>query len=255
MKLIIDGKLKEQNKTVIDTGFFYGFGLFETIYVREGRAVLLQPHLNRLNSGLSALAITKAVQVQEVEQAIAMLRCYNGSLKVNVSEEHVVFSVREVAYPQEMYGQGVSLTLSDVRRNATSPLVFMKTMNYMENILEVRRAKKAGFHDALFMNHNRQICETGMANIFFIRNGRLMTPEVKSGLLPGIIRGWLIDAALVEERTIDYSELEEMDSVFITNSLMGLMRVSGIDGHSYEDHPLIHELTRAYVAMLQREDL
>ena len=252
MKYLINGKVKEDKKTDIDTGYFYGYGVFETILVREGTAILLAEHLERLNQGLLTLSIRKAVTISDVEGAIAMLRCYNGALKVNVSEANVVFSLRAANYTAEQYQQGAKLALSDVYRNPSSPSVYLKSMNYMDNILELQKAKEAGWQDVLFTNYRQEICETAVANIFFIKDGKVITSVITSGLLEGVVRRWLLANESIEVRTILVDELSTMESAFITNSLLGLMYVSTIGEITYEEHPLIRELTKRYVAMLKK---
>lgn len=252
MKMLINGKVKEGKKTDIDTGYFYGYGVFETILVREGTAILLQSHLERLNKGLVALSIRKTVTKSEVEAAIAMLRCYNGALKVNVSEGNVVFSLRAANYTADQYKSGAKLCVSEVFRNPSSPLVYLKSMNYMDNILALHKAKEAGWQDVLFMNYRNELCETAVANIFFIKNGKVITAPKSSGLLDGVVRRWLLDHTSIEVRPIAMEELKTMDSVFITNSLLGIMYVSQIGDLTYKAHPIIRQLTQQYVSMIKQ---
>lgn len=251
MKLLINGKIKEQKKSAIDTGYFYGYGVFETILVREGVPVLAQAHLERLNSGLEKIRIKKTVTEEDLTYAISMLRCYNSALKVNVSEANTVFSVRSLAYTAEHYQVGAKLMISDVFRNPSSPSVYLKSMNYMDNILEMQKAKATGWQDVLFINYKQEVCETAVANIFFVKDQQLITPGIGSGLLNGVVRHWLMGQTEVEERTVMLSELDQMQGAFITNSLLGIMKVSAIGDFNYEDHPIIHELTKKYVGMLK----
>jgi len=251
MKLLINGQVKEGKKTDIDTGYFYGYGVFETILVREGTAILLAEHLERLNQGLATLGIRKTVTEKDVASAIAMLRCYNGALKVNVSEANVVFSLRAANYTAEHYQLGARLRQSNVFRNPSSPSVYLKSMNYMDNILEIQKAKEAGWQDVLFTNYRGEVCETAVANIFFIKEDQIITPTTSSGLLEGVVRQWLLKNSSVEVRTIHKDELSTMDSAFMTNSLLGIMYVSAIGDIPYEAHPMIRELTKRYVTMLK----
>lgn len=252
MELLINGKIKDSKKTDIDTGYFYGYGVFETILVREGTAILMAPHLERLNQGLSTLSIRKTVTSKDVVRAIAMLRCYNGALKVNVSEAHTVFSIRPANYTADQYKNGARLALSEVYRNPSSPTVYLKSMNYMDNILALHKAKDAGWQDVLFTNYRHEICETAVANIFFIKEGKLVTSPRSAGILEGVVRRWLLDNADVDVRPVQVEELATMDAAFITNSLLGIMYVSAIGEQTYKPHPIIRELTQKYVTMLKK---
>lgn len=251
MQLLINGKIASVKKAVVDTGYFYGYGLFETILVREGIGIFIDAHLQRLNKGLQAIGLHKEVDLEQVRQGILLLKCFNGALKINVSEQQTIFSVRAIGYTAEHYKQGVNLKVSNVYRNPSSPLVYLKSMNYMDNILEMRKAKEEGWQDVLFTNYKDEICETAVANIFFIKEGRIITPKVSSGLLNGIVRQWLLETTDVTERVVTSDELVSMDGAFITNSLIGLMKVTAIGDKTFESQDIFHKLTLAYVKQLK----
>jgi len=254
MQLLINGKVKSIKKTVVDTGYFYGYGLFETILVRAGVGIFIEAHLQRLNKGLHDIGINKKITVEEVQQSMLLLKCYNGALKINVSEKQTIFSVRTIGYTAEHYEHGAKLKLSSVYRNPSSPLVYLKTMNYMDNILEMRKAKEEGWQDVLFTNYKGEICETAVGNIFFIKEGHVITPKLSSGLLNGIIRQWLMGTTEVIERVVLVDEIETMEGAFMTNSLLGIMKVSAIGNKTFESHDLMQQLTIAYVEQLQSFD-
>ncbi len=70
-----------------------------------------------------------------------------------------------------------------------------------------------------------QLTEGAVSNLFFIKNGRLYTPPVESGLLPGIIRSYLCQCYDVIEKPLYPEDIRTFDECFLTNSLMGLMPV------------------------------
>lgn len=76
--------------------------------------------------------------------------------------------------------------VSGLVKNAGSPVIAHKTGNYLENYMEGQRALKNGFDDVIFLNTKSEITETSKSNIFFVRDGKLYTPHVSSGLLPGL---------------------------------------------------------------------
>lgn len=70
-------------------------------------------------------------------------------------------------------------------RNETSPLVYHKTLNYGDCILEKRAAAAAGINEKVFVNTKGQISEGTVSNIFFVRKNMIYTPQLSCGLLPG----------------------------------------------------------------------
>lgn len=115
---------------------------------------------------------------------------------------------------------------SEVRRNESSPFTYHKTLNYGECILEKRQAAVRGLDEVVFLNGKGEICEGAVSNVFFVRKGKVFTPEISCGLLPGIMRGYVMECCDVEERKILPDSLEEFEECFVTNSLMGIMPVS-----------------------------
>lgn len=250
MRLLVDGKIKEQEASGIDAGYFYGYGLFETLRIKDGRPIFLKEHLKRLNAGLKKISIDKTISPEAIIEAIDKLQIHDGAFKINVSETHTLYSTRDSHYGPKDYERGARLQVSSVFRNPTSPTVDLKTMNYMDNLLALRGAKAGGFDDVLFLNPEREVCETSVANIFFVQGGTVITPDKASGLLPGIVRGWVMEHLPVVVRKVQFSELATMDAAFITNSLMGIMRVATIGENTFQPHPVIASLEADYAKLL-----
>lgn len=248
-------------KVKIDDCFQFGLGAFETISIEEGRPVFLDRHLRRLeraakflqigqpeSRGLNRSSILKYLEVNMEEngykdQSGQMKRC---ALKVMLTQENVVLSMRDNPYSSDIYARGFVMDISDVRRNETSPFVYHKTMNYGDCILEKRRAGKAGKDERIFLNTQGQICEGTVSNIFFVRDGRIYTPEVGSGLLPGIIREYICESEVVIETTIFPDELPSYQECFVTNSLMGIMPVKVLGNTSFEERTVTGILMAKY---------
>lgn len=133
-------------KITLDEGYQFGLGVFETIAVEQNRPLLLEEHLERLHHSLCALHINKTIKADEVFDFLSGHNLEHHALKLMVSAENTLFTVRPNPYPA--YNGTVTvpestqmfhLSISSVRRNETSPLVFHKTMNYADNLLEKRR--------------------------------------------------------------------------------------------------------------------
>jgi len=251
LKVFVNNKILDYDVMFLDRGYLYGYGVFETLRVINGNIVFLEEHLSRLNKGLRYLDIKKIINKQEVKTATEALMCYNGVIKINVSEENTVFTTRPMMYSQKQYEEGYRLTLSRVKRNPTSHTVGIKSMNYLDNIIELERAKKQGFNDALFLNTIDEICETAIANVFIIEDHKVMTPDCSSGLLNGIIRQWVMNTYPVIEERITLDRLLKSEGVFVTNSVMGIMKVVAIDDVNLNQHKMIGQMTSRYKEVLE----
>jgi 4-amino-4-deoxychorismate lyase len=238
------------DKIYLDSGFFFGRGVFETILVNE-KPVLLEEHIERLNNGLKTLGINKVITKKEIYSATENLPCKNCVLKIMVSEKNTVITTREVSYKYSDYEKGFSLALSEVRRNAHSNLTYVKSFNYVENIIERDKIISKGYNEALFLNTEGFISEGAVSNIFFIENGVIFTPKIKCGLLPGIVRQFVLDNSLamgvkIQEGEFKLNRLIEAEGVFITNSIMGIMKVVKIQDKVINESTVVSKIKRYY---------
>ena len=218
---------------LLDSGTMFGMGAFETIAVYNSKAILLEEHIERLGAGLQYLQIDKKIKSKDIEKFIIDNKIKNGVVKIMVSEKNTIITTRENPYTKEMYEKGFSLQISKIKRNETSPLTYLKTFNYSDNILEREKAIKGNYNDAMFVNSKDFICETSCSNIFFVRKEQIYTPVMHSGLLPGVVRSYVIKRYEVIEKEIHISELVDYEEVFITNSLLGVMPIYKIDNQTF----------------------
>jgi len=230
--IIINDKISEQ--LVFDDGFYFGKALFETILVLE-KPVFLKEHLERLNKGLELLKINKKITGEYINRVISEKEIKNQVLKITVSVKNIVINTRPITYTDEEYKNGFKLCFSEVIRNSTSMLSYVKSVNYIENIIEKEKAMDKGFQEVIFANEHGKICEGSCSNIFFIKNKNIYTPKVSCGILTGVVRAWVINNYKVEEGEYDINNLLESDEIFITNSIMGIMKVKTLNDRVYDD--------------------
>lgn len=237
-----------------DDGYYFGLQVFETIAVEDKIPLFPAEHLRRLQNALKNLHIRNS----EAESALTVSRLREeafscphsrGVLKISVSEQNLIFTVRENTYHEKQYEKGFTVQTSPIRRNETSPLVYYKTANYGDNILEKRRAHACGFDEPVFLNTQGQICEGATSNIFFVKNQTLCTPRVSCGLLDGIMRNYLMKHYPVEETVLYPGQISEFDEIFLTNSLLGIMPVSSWDGQTIRSCSFSQNLRREYLKL------
>ena len=240
----------KQGEAILDEGIFFGKGVFETILFLE-KPIFLKEHIERLKNGMKELGLEE-IEEEMLLDYISLNFIKNKAVKILVTPQNIIITEREIPYIEEDYIQGSSLKLSKVRRNSTSMLCYIKSTNYIENMIEKNKAKEDGFKDVLFLNENGYLSETSCANIFIVKNDKIYTPKVSCGLLNGIIRMWVIENFPVIEKELRLDDLKNADEVFITNSLMGIMKVKKFEDIEYNNNKIIENVQLAYQEAIQK---
>jgi len=263
--IYLNDKLVLANEAVIspyDHGFLYGHGLFETMRVYNSRVFCLDEHLRRLADGGKILGWPELFDTDYLSSAIYQTLDKNGlqdaSVRLTVSRgigasrpdpsscsQQTVAIFAELIKPlsNEIYDQGWSLVTAHIRRNLTSPLCTIKAANYLDNIVAKAEARQQGASEALLLNTQGSVAEGTMCNVFFVAEGRLITPDRSSGLLPGITRAKVLELGRqagigIEERRVYPEELMGITEMFMTSSLLEIMPVMMLDQRIINDgHP------------------
>ncbi len=119
-------------------------------------------------------------------------------------------------------------------RNTDSNLVYLFHKTTLRKLYDEERARfvdKLGFYEVLFINEKGEVTEGSYTNIFLQKGDRLITPPISCGLLPGVLRRYLLQQfpELVVEEAFSKRDLEQAEAVYVGNSVRGLVRVSLIE--------------------------
>lgn len=245
-----------------DRGLLLGDGLFETILAKDGELILFEQHIERLQAACMALGLPAPYLDDTRKLCQSMLDDFEpGAARAAVRltmtagsggrgldrpaepEPHIFASVTPSPRPIG----AVNLVTSEVRRNEGSPSARLKTLSYVDNVLARRMASPA---DALLLNNRDEIVCASAANIFWVQGGKLCTPHLDCGVLNGIMRRQVIEAAMVEEVHAPRAMLETAEAIFLTNSLIGVRPVASLDGTPIRTHPIVERLTAALAAVI-----
>ncbi|HTW27202.1 MAG TPA: aminotransferase class IV [Acetobacteraceae bacterium] len=233
-----------------DRGLTLGVGLFETLLVADGRPVDWQAHLDRLAAGCAALALpppnaeacraaaARALAEAGLERGRAALRLtWTGGpagrgLNPPPSPAPVLLAT---AAPLGPPPTSLRLATSAIRRNPTSPASRHKTLSYLDNTMARAEALARGADEAIMLATDGALACAAAGNLFLVTDGRLLTPALDCGVLAGIMRARVLAAA---DRLalspvcarIAADEMWRAGAVLVSNSLIGLVPVSAIDG-------------------------
>jgi branched-subunit amino acid aminotransferase/4-amino-4-deoxychorismate lyase len=209
-----------------------GAGLYETVRVADGLALHGERHLARMTSSAAALGLPEP----ERDAFVRAIAEAGGSGEV----VRVVLTARD-GEPELSSERRAALTAEPLRLIALggwyAPGYLLrehKLTSHFHGVQGRRLAQAAGFDDALLVAHDGRVGEATNANVALFAGKVLVTPSV-DGLLPGVCRAALIEAARalalrVESRPVTLAEVVDADGVLLTSSPRGLSEVVELDG-------------------------
>jgi branched-chain amino acid aminotransferase len=179
----------------------------------------------------------------------------SGTLTIIIVAEKLVLP------PPRTYKEGVSAVVVSTRRYSRSLLSGIKSINYLDSLVAQSEAVAAGADQAILLNERGFVAECSTSNIFLVVGGKLLTPSVESGILPGVTRDVVIELALtlgvaVVEEEISLDVLHRADEAFITNSIIEVMPITTVDGKpvgSGTVGEITEKLMRAYRELVLRQ--
>ena len=208
------------------TGFDPGFELIETMRLEDGEFPLLAHHLERL--GASAKALGFSCNLAEIYEVLARLAVAEakGIYRVRMTLAHdgqwkMTSALLPAGEEPTRY-----LVIADEVLDAEDYLLRHKTTardRYDRSLAAL--ADQPDVFDALFFNTRGELCEGARSNVFIERDGKLLTPPLACGLLPGVMLRHLLESGRAVECVLTRDDLVSAPAIYVANALRGLMRV------------------------------
>jgi branched-chain amino acid aminotransferase len=228
-----------------DRGLLLGDGLFETMRARDGQVPLLNRHLARLRASAERLglplphgpallgqAIRDLLQVEALTDAAVRLTLTRGTGPRGLAPPSACAPMLMIrAFPLASAPPGPARAIiAAIPRNERSPVSAMKTLNCLDQILCLQAARAAGRDEAILLNGRGELACATSANLFLAKDGVLYTPDLSSGILPGITRARLLKMMPGIEQPLSPGVLLAADEAFLTSSLIGVRPLVELDG-------------------------
>jgi para-aminobenzoate synthetase/4-amino-4-deoxychorismate lyase len=191
---------------------------------------LISYHLKRLKD--SAGQLNFHFNKQQVMQELTRLKlCLNPEFAYRVRLGlsccgKVSLNYRRIR--EVKTGRLPRVMFAKIKTNSRDIFLYHKTTRRKVYDQQYRRARQAGFFDALFENQKGEITEGAISNVFIKKNRIYYTPPVRCGLLAGVYRSYFMkkNAARVKEKVLKRKHLMQADAVYLSNSVRGMTRVS-----------------------------
>ena len=231
-------------------GLICGWGIFTTLRISRGEAFAYERHWRRLekDAGLTHLPMPytaakvrvhlhEVIRANQVAEGCARIYLVYNSVGYWQSDEkrpEVDLIIYSANLPERR--EVVRLALREQGRHAASPLAGVKSISWLNNVWAVAEAAKEGFDEVVLLNERGEVAECTSANLFAVKDGKILTPPLSSGCLEGVTRGILMEIAPeaglpVIEQSLRPEDLYSAEEVFISSTNRNLIDVGEIAGN------------------------
>ena len=253
----LNGAIRESHAAIDtqDRGLLLGESLFETMLVERGKTHFWEAHLHRLKKGCALLnfampyddtiletARDKLVEQNNNNRAALRLTVTGGAggrglvpenNAQNNAQNNIMPNWIMQLTPTPTPPDFSRLHISTIIRQARHPLAQAKTGNYLDAIMARRAALLAQCDEAILLNQYGRVAGCAAANFYLLYDGKIITPPISEGALPGIIRGHLLQNAAhppIEQAPITIDQLRHASAFLLSNSLLGVVAGGLSDG-------------------------
>lgn len=286
MRCLING-IKAEYIDIKDRGLHYGDGLFETLLLADGKIQFFDEHMARLQSGAdklgicfpgvscyledlttlvkqSAAAQSSTVQSSTAQQVIKLLLTRGSSERGYAIPDRAMPKRITMLYDYSLpdaFSSAIQTRICKQNVSINQSLAGLKHLNRLDNVLARAELDKTE-HEGLMLDGDGFVIEGSMSNLFVVKDGALLTPDLSRSGVNGIIREQILKLAQSENIKTDIIQMTindvfAADEVFICNSLIGIVPLSRIDTTEYKTgklclhlQPLLQQITDRHAQAL-----
>lgn len=241
---------EEATINVKNTDILTGITVYEVLRTYNGLPFAAKKHFERLKKSADYMGIPVPINFDEFLELLleGVKKNHNRSgeeLRIKVilvqgadyASEIMVLYEELPKVSSDVYELGVKVGISKfIRPSAALVPSIIKVPGAPWKVLT--RKTMGAYYDMLLLNEKGDLCEGTISNVFLIKDEKLITPNIESGILPGITRENVIGLAKameipVEERMVKGWELFTAQEVFLTHTSGGIVPVRKIEDKAY----------------------
>jgi 4-amino-4-deoxychorismate lyase len=246
-----------------DRGFQYGDGVFESALLAHGRVRFLDQHLRRLALGCERLGITPPdaamlrSDVQRLsgssERAVLKIvvsrgigpRSYRPSVRSKTTRVVALYPA-----PPQLASTGLALRWCEIRLGRNARLAGIKHLNRLEQVLAQAEWSDDAIVDGLMLDTEGELVSGTASNVFLVRDGVLVTPDLRFSGVLGVMRGEVLRVArelgiTVCEEPLWPHDVAAASELFITNSIRGIRSIAELGSQRWSGSPVADRLRHA----------
>ena len=247
----------------LDRGLAYGDGVFRTLAIRDGAPLQWRRQYAKLAADCAAIGIAppaepllrgEVTQVAQAEQRCALKVIVTRGLSergyrydVKTPAVRIVLSSPYPQYPPSYYDCGVRVRRCRLRLAEQPALAGIKHLNRLENVLARAEWTDSEIAEGLLLDNVDFVIGGTMSNLFIVRSGALITPDLGRCGVAGVTRDRVMDAAAAHGIAITigriaWADVLSADEAFLVNSLAGVWPISELEGAKLSPGPLVQSV-------------
>ncbi len=271
----INGHLRAEEEACVspfDHGLLTGDGVFETLVCYEGKLFAFSRHWRRLGRSGEVLGLeipgfeelraasNEVVEANGIGFGRLRITVTGGPAPLGSEKGNAGCTVLIAAAPLSQVPRKAKVAVVPYRRNEHGALTGHKTTSYGENVVALAYAKARGASEAIFGNTAGRLCEGTGSNVFLVREGKLITPPLSDGCLPGVTRSLLLELCAregiaVREESLPLEALAEASEAFLASTTREVQAIEAVDGRALEEAPgaATQQLAQAFRALAESD--
>jgi 4-amino-4-deoxychorismate lyase len=241
----------------------YGDGVFRTLLLHHGKLSHWHQHYAKLREDCRTIKLIcppasllndeLASLIQHVQDGVVKIIVTRGESQRGYAPPAHPATTRILSlnplpqYPEEFAKAGVRLHLCQLRLAHQPYLAGVKHLNRLENVLAAAEWDDPDIAEGLLLDESAYVIEGVRSNIFMVKDGNLITPDLSRCGVSGVQRERVIDWAVqqgmpckIMNVSLDY--LLDADEIFLVNSVIGLWPVREMPGYHCDRHPVAQSI-------------
>ena len=262
--MLVNGK-SDNLISIRDRGLLYGDGVFRTLRASNGHALHWPLHYKKLQHDCTALGIAcPDVELLSAELNDLLVQHPDGAVKLIVTRgegargyspfmQSMPTRIWDVfplpGYPVDWAVHGIKARLCQLRLSQQPRLAGIKHLNRLENVLAAAEWDDADIAEGVLLDAHGNVIEGTRSNLFMVRNGVLLTPDLSRCGVAGVQRERVMEWAATHNVTcrveqFGLAELFTADEVFMVNSVIGLWPVRELQDRTWSRHPVAMQVQK-----------
>ena len=266
--------INKSGSDLLNRGFLYGDSVFESIRIVNNKIIFWEDHYMRLMSSMRIIRIeipqsyTPDFFKLQITNTISKVNSsFTGRVRLTIFREGGGYYTPELSSPSFIVNCSVIdseeffLKDSDFKVDLFKDyyiqndlLSNLKTNNKLINVLAGIYANENNLDNCILLNNKKNVTEFLNGNLFIVRENKIITPNLDSGCLKGIMRKKIIEYVKlipefsIEETVISPFDLLSANEIWLTNSISGIINVT-----NYRNKSFSNDVAKIFIDFLNKK--